>query len=137
MVRLCRLSPHHGCLKKLRMGSTSQQVVIIMALAPQIHIFIAHKAPWHVITGELIQHDEYPPPNNFGTVPDPQLSPAQHGGVRGSCLCGAIQFEVVEPFKTVHQCHCGRCRRARAAAHATNGFTSIGGVQFSRKVRPR
>lgn len=100
--------------------------------APQIHIFIAHKAPWHVVTGELTQHDEYPPPNIFGTVPDPQLSPAQHGGVRGGCLCGAIQFEVVEPFKMVHQCHCGRCRRARAAAHATNGFTSVAGVVFTK-----
>ena len=100
--------------------------------APQIHIFIAHKAPWHGVTGELTQHDEYPPPNNFGTVPDPQLSPAQHGGVRGGCLCGAIQFEVVEPFKIVHQCHCSRCRRARAAAHATNGFTSMEGVVFTK-----
>ena len=52
------------------------------------------------------------------------------GVVRGSCVCGSIEFHLTEPFKVVHNCHCTRCRRARAAAHATNGFVSLGGIQF-------
>ena len=32
----------------------------------------------------------------------------------------------------VHNCHCSRCRKARAAAHTTNGFTSAEGVRYVR-----
>ena len=39
---------------------------------------------------------------------------------------------MTEPFKVVHNCHCSRCRRARAAAFTTNGFTSSDGVRFTR-----
>ena len=48
--------------------------------------------------------------------------------VRGSCLCSAIEFHVMEPIKVVYNCHCWRCRHARAAAHATNGFVSRAGA---------
>ena len=41
-------------------------------------------------------------------------------------------WEVLEPFGRVHNCHCSRCQRARAAAHATNGFTSADGLRFVR-----
>lgn len=30
------------------------------ALAPQLHIFVGSKAPWHTITDDLPQHDELP-----------------------------------------------------------------------------
>ena len=40
------------------------------------------------------------------------------------------KFEITEPFKFVHNCHCSRCRRARSAAFTTNGFTSADGVTF-------
>jgi len=52
------------------------------------------------------------------------------GVVRGSCLCGLIQFQVLEPFRVVHNCFCRRCRRARSAVHTTNGFTGEAGVSF-------
>ena len=96
------------------------------------HIFVAHKAPWYDITGDLPRYDDHPPGVAEPPLPDRELSPAKEGGVRGSCLCGAIEFEVVEPFKVVHNCHCSRCRRARAAAHTTNGFTSMEGVRFTK-----
>ncbi|KAF8185427.1 Mss4-like protein [Pholiota molesta] len=41
---------------------------------------------------------------------------------KGSCLCGAVQYEVAgEPF-TVRVCHCRNCRKATGAACMTNGF---------------
>jgi len=38
--------------------------------------------------------------------------------------------QVSKPFNVIYNCHCSRCRKARAAAHTTNGFTSIDGLRF-------
>ena len=37
---------------------------------------------------------------------------------RGSCLCGAVAFEVLGPLRDVINCHCGQCRRTHGAAGA-------------------
>ena len=39
---------------------------------------------------------------------------------RGSCLCGAVAFEIEEPFEHFLYCHCSRCRKATGTAHAAN-----------------
>ena len=96
----------------------------------QCEIFVTHKAPWHDITSDLPQHNDYPPETGFGRVEEEPLEPAPDGVVRGSCLCGVVTFHVTEPFRIAHNCHCSRCRRGRAAAHTTNGFTSIDGITF-------
>lgn len=31
--------------------------------------------------------------------------------MRGSCLCGALSFEVEGPFPLLYQCHCSLCRK--------------------------
>lgn len=42
--------------------------------------------------------------------------------LRGSCLCGAVRYEVSgEPKRFLH-CHCSRCRKATGTGHATNLF---------------
>ena len=41
--------------------------------------------------------------------------------VRGSCLCGAVRFDVTAPFEEMHHCHCSRCRKAHGAAFSTFG----------------
>ncbi len=94
------------------------------------HIFVASKAPWFEITDDLPQHDEYPSEDNQQASLDKPLPEKTEGVVRGSCLCNTVQFEITEPFKFIHNCHCSRCRRARSAAFTTNGFTSIDGVTF-------
>ena len=100
--------------------------------APDCHIFVAHKAPWFDITDELPRHDEFPP-GVHGSVQSEQVhDEPQPGKLRGSCLCGAVEFVVEEGFKVVHHCHCSRCRYARAAAHTTNGFTSLDAVRFTK-----
>jgi hypothetical protein len=101
---------------------------------PQVdaHIFITSKAPWHAITDQLPQFEAYPPSEISKVYPDKSLPARPQGVLRGSCLCDAIQFNVTEAFRVVHNCHCSRCRRARAAAFTTNGFTSINGVHFVR-----
>lgn len=40
--------------------------------------------------------------------------------LRGSCLCGAVKYQVAEPFLTFLHCHCSRCRKATGSAHASN-----------------
>jgi hypothetical protein len=40
--------------------------------------------------------------------------------LKGSCICGAVSYEITgEPFGFYH-CHCGRCRKASGTGHASN-----------------
>lgn len=82
------------------------------------HIFAASKAPWHEITDALPRFDAYPP--GFGEAregPKPELP--RRGAAAGSCLCGAVAYELDGPLELMVNCHCSRCRKARAAAHST------------------
>ncbi|MEM7293547.1 MAG: GFA family protein [Pseudomonadota bacterium] len=94
------------------------------------NVFVAHKAPWHEPPANLPNHDDYPKSTGYDRVEEIPLPPQPEGTVRGSCMCGTVQFHLTEPFKVVHNCYCTRCRRARAAAHTTNGFTAIEGVTY-------
>lgn len=40
--------------------------------------------------------------------------------IHGSCLCGAVTFEVSPPFQKMIHCHCSRCRKGTGTGHATN-----------------
>jgi len=42
----------------------------------------------------------------------------------GSCLCGAVRYQVHGPFLRFAHCHCQRCRKATGGAHATNLYAS-------------
>jgi len=100
-------------------------------LEPSAHIFTEWKAPWHTITDALPQHDNYP------GDPDPAVDRAapfasNDGTLTGSCLCGSIAYEITGKFTVVHNCHCSRCRKARAAAHTTNGFTALDDIRYVR-----
>ncbi|MEM7564863.1 MAG: GFA family protein [Pseudomonadota bacterium] len=95
------------------------------------HVFAAHHAPWFEITGDLPQHDDYPDFTGLQRVEEEPGEDPEDEVVRGSCLCGAVKYQINEDFKMVQNCHCHRCRKGRAAAHATNGFTSMNGVTFT------
>lgn len=36
--------------------------------------------------------------------------------IRGSCLCGGVQFEIVRAAGPFELCHCSRCRKASGSA---------------------
>jgi len=40
----------------------------------------------------------------------------------GSCLCGAVTFEITGPIEEIIMCHCSLCRKAQGSAYATNGL---------------
>jgi hypothetical protein len=40
--------------------------------------------------------------------------------IRGRCLCGGFQFEILGPIGEVRLCHCDLCRRANGTAFSAN-----------------
>ncbi|MFK7941352.1 MAG: GFA family protein [Paracoccaceae bacterium] len=51
---------------------------------------------------------------------------------RGSCLCGAVRYEVAVPLTEAHACHCTQCRKQSghyiACASAPKDAVSIDGA---------
>ena len=48
----------------------------------------------------------------------------------GSCLCGAVRFEVEGDFERFYLCHCEYCRKDTGSAHAANLFSSIAKLKW-------
>jgi hypothetical protein len=44
--------------------------------------------------------------------------------ITGGCNCGAVRFEVTQPFEGAVYCHCTRCQRRSGAAASANARTS-------------
>lgn len=101
-------------------------------LRPSAHIFASSKAPWHVIEDDLPRYETYSSDGAGPVVERPSSKAGRTGALRGSCLCGGVAYEITTPITAVYNCHCSRCRKARAAAHTTNGFTAADGVTFVR-----
>ena len=51
---------------------------------------------------------------------------------KGSCLCGAIEYEVQEIPGKVYNCHCSQCRKSHGAAFATQAFAHGETLRFTR-----
>ena len=102
-----------------------------LGVSPQAHWFVGSKAPWYDIADSLPQYDNYPP--EFGTsgVRGPEGYRRQ-GVVTGSCLCGAVAYEVTGEPTRVANCYCSRCRRSRSAAHGSNFFYPLEAFRFVR-----
>lgn len=49
---------------------------------------------------------------------------------RGSCLCGAVHFEVDGAFERFYLCHCAYCRKDTGSAHAANLFSSTAQLRW-------
>lgn len=48
----------------------------------------------------------------------------------GSCLCGAVTFEIDGDFKKFYLCHCSLCRKDTGSAHAANLFSSTATLRW-------
>ncbi|MEJ2765646.1 GFA family protein [Photobacterium sp. MCCC 1A19761] len=42
----------------------------------------------------------------------------------GSCLCGAVKFEIHGVFDSFYLCHCSRCQKDTGSAHGANLFSA-------------
>ena len=49
---------------------------------------------------------------------------------KGSCLCGAVKFEMQGEFKKFFLCHCSRCRKISGSAHCANLFAPGGKLSW-------
>lgn len=52
--------------------------------------------------------------------------------LKGSCLCGAVAFEVEALPGKVFNCHCSQCRKSHGAAFATQAFARGETLRFIR-----
>tara|TARA_R100000005_G_scaffold95273_2_gene76142 strand:+ start:7697 stop:8119 length:423 start_codon:yes stop_codon:yes gene_type:complete len=48
----------------------------------------------------------------------------------GSCLCGAVTFQISGEFQSFFLCHCSRCRKDTGSAHAANLFSSTATISW-------
>ena len=49
--------------------------------------------------------------------------------MQGSCLCGAVRFEVTAPFDAVAHCHCTSCKRLAGGGGTTSGLVASSAVR--------
>jgi hypothetical protein len=54
---------------------------------------------------------------------------AEGDTLRGSCLCGAVRFEVTEPFTRVSNCHCTTCKRISGGVGTVTGRVPTSAVR--------
>jgi len=52
--------------------------------------------------------------------------------IEGSCLCGAVAYELTADPLWAHNCHCSRCRKTRGTPFASNLFVPREGFRFVR-----
>lgn len=48
----------------------------------------------------------------------------------GGCGCGAVRFEVSQPFLSAGYCHCTRCQRRTGTASSANARAESGSVRI-------
>jgi hypothetical protein len=57
--------------------------------------------------------------------------PAPELPLTGGCNCGAVRFEVSEPFVSAVYCHCTRCQRRTGTGASANGRTAPGAFRIT------
>lgn len=50
----------------------------------------------------------------------------------GTCLCGAVAYDIVGNAKRFFHCHCSRCRKATGTGHASNVIAEFESAVWTR-----
>lgn len=50
----------------------------------------------------------------------------------GSCLCGAVSYEMEGAFERFYLCHCTYCRKDTGSAHCANLFSNAASFKWQR-----
>jgi hypothetical protein len=68
--------------------------------------------------------------------------PSAESPLQGGCLCGAVRYEVTEPFLNAGYCHCTHCQKRTGTGSSVNarvaqsGFRLLQGEQDLRSFTP-
>jgi hypothetical protein len=50
--------------------------------------------------------------------------------LQGSCLCGAVRFEVTEAFVFTNMCHCTNCKKISGSVGTVSGRVATGAISI-------
>jgi hypothetical protein len=50
--------------------------------------------------------------------------------LRGSCLCGGVQFEVTAPFQSVGFCHCTSCKKISGGVGTASARVPVDAIRI-------
>ncbi len=101
---------------------------------PRSHLFVASKAPWYTIDDSLPCSDTWPPGTGGAVLEDFGVREPPGPHPRGSCLCGAVGYQLAGAPRRAVNCHCSRCRRARSAAFASILFAPVAYTRGQEKL---
>jgi hypothetical protein len=57
--------------------------------------------------------------------------PSRKRPLTGRCACGAVRFQVTEPFQSAGYCHCHRCQRRSGVPWTFNGLVDPDGFEVT------
>lgn len=88
-------------------------------IVPARHVFVASKAPWYPLAGDLPQYPVYP-----GMSEEPPSEPlrandslaTRRGPLQGSCFCARVAYRLPGRVFFLNHCHCAMCRRFTGSA---------------------
>ena len=100
-------------------------------VVPKIHLFPSSAAAWYTIKDSLRQFDAFPNREGPAQLATPKPTGESSDVSSGSCQCGLCAYTLSAPIRSVHNCHCSRCRKALSAAHAANGFVPTDALTFT------
>jgi hypothetical protein len=75
-------------------------------------------------------------------MPDEPQPPSPAAPLEGGCLCGAVRFEITQPFISAGYCHCTHCQRRTGTSSSANGrvaqsgFRLLAGAEELRAFKP-
>lgn len=50
----------------------------------------------------------------------------------GGCLCGTVEFSLDDNFNAFYQCHCRQCQQLTGSAFASNLFTALENIEWTK-----
>ena len=56
--------------------------------------------------------------------------------INGSCHCGKVTFEVLEPLSDVYQCYCDTCRKLSGAAYSVVSYVPAKNFKITKSDAP-
>lgn len=106
----------------------------VHGLRPTHHEFTADRLPWLPALASLPAFPAARDPADRSRAAsrlEPTPAPrAPELPVRGSCLCGAIAFELASPPFAMRVCHCSRCRRRSGSSYFVALACAPSGLRF-------